>query len=92
MLSAKYHLVPLDKELDPYNETLNKMKVDEVRKWADKVRGQLQIVADLTTDKFTFLAGLRYRQFLIPHIRNYSVPMIDLPIGRQLQYLNERIS
>lgn len=37
------------------------------------------------------LAGARYRKYLIPNIRSYSIPLEGLTIGRQLKYLKERI-
>jgi len=62
----------------------------EVKEWADKVLHQLGKVADLKNDEFIFLAGERYRKYLLPHIRNYKVPLQGLSIGRQLQYLKKR--
>ena len=38
-------------------------------------------------DEFVFLAGDRYRKNLVPHMKNYSVPMKGLGIGKQLKYL-----
>ena len=91
ILSAKYGLLRLDDLVEPYNKTLNEMSVDETKKWADSVLKQLKKVADLEKDEFIFLAGNNYRKFLVPHIKNYQVPLKGLGIGKQLQWLTKKI-
>ena len=92
ILSAKYGLVALDREIEPYELTLNTFSVKEIKTWATRTLEQLKRVANLQEDKFIFLAGERYRKFLIPAIRNYDVPLEGLTIGRQLQYLTGKLS
>jgi hypothetical protein len=92
VLSAKYGLVGLDQEIEPYNETLNDKSVALVKEWAAAVREQIAQVADLGNDRFTFLAGIRYRRFLAPFMRHHRVPMIGLSIGRQLRFLKENVT
>ena len=89
VLSAKYGLVPIDDIIEPYDLTLDSMPTAQVRAWADRVLLQLGEISDLGRDHFVFLAGERYRRFLLPHIRSYEVPLEGLPIGKQLQYLKE---
>jgi len=91
ILSAEYGLLPLDKEIAPYEKTLNKMSVQEIKKWAKNVISQLEERADLQKDEMIFLAGQKYRKYLIPHIRNYKIPMDKLIIGRQLNYLKMKL-
>ena len=45
----------------------------------------------LNKDEFVFLAGNNYRKFLLPHIKNYKIPMLGLGIGKQLKWLTKRI-
>lgn len=90
ILSAKYGLVGLNEEIEPYDKTLVTMPVKEVKEWADKVRNQLSQVADLKKDEFVFLAGINYRKYLIPFIANYKVPLKGLGIGRQLKFLKAK--
>ena len=90
ILSAKYGLVQLDEEIEPYDVTLNKMSARERRNWATKVVSQLQERSDLGNDHFVILAGQRYRQYLLPHLKSYEVPLDGLPIGKQLQVLKEK--
>jgi hypothetical protein len=65
ILSAKYGLLKLDVEIEPYNKTLNEMSSDEIKEWGTSVVNQLKIVSDLNKDEFVFLAGHNYRKFLI---------------------------
>ena len=64
------------------------MGVAQRKEWSARVLDALARKADLANDRFTFLAGLRYRQHLVPHIVNVDVPMEGLGIGRQLQFLS----
>jgi len=89
ILSAKYGLLDLEKEIEPYNLTLNNMKDDEIKLWADKVIESLSKEADLKSDEFIFLAGEKYRKYLIPNIINYKIPLKGLGIGKQLKFLKE---
>jgi hypothetical protein len=87
VLSAKYGLLSLDQVIEPYNLTLNEMPAAEIKVWAERVLVQLRKVSDLEQDRFIFLAGDKYRKYLVPHIRNYEVPMEGKRIGEQLQFL-----
>jgi cytoplasmic iron level regulating protein YaaA (DUF328/UPF0246 family) len=87
ILSAKYGLLDPTTLIEPYEQTLNKMSAAERRAWAKTVLTALKQQADLDNDHFVFLAGARYREGLLPHIRRYSVPMENLSFGKQLQWL-----
>ncbi|PIU24535.1 hypothetical protein COT12_00510 [Candidatus Berkelbacteria bacterium CG08_land_8_20_14_0_20_39_8] len=91
ILSAKYGLLNLTDEVEPYDKTLNKMTSNEIKEWANLVLKQLQKVSDINKDEFVFLAGNNYRKFLLPHIKNYKIPMLGLGIGKQLKWLTKRI-
>ena len=91
ILSAKYGLLSLTDEVEPYDKTLNKMTSNEIKEWTNSVLKQLQKVSDLDNEEFIFLAGNNYRKFLLPHIKNYKIPMLGLGIGKQLKWLTEKI-
>jgi hypothetical protein len=91
ILSAKYGIVELDSEIQPYDKTLNKMNVSEKKEWAKLVLSQLSNYVDLSRDEFTILAGNNYRKYLTPQIKKYNVPMEGLAIGKQLQWLSQRV-
>ncbi len=87
ILSAKYGLVGLDNEIEPYNVTLNTMSAAEIKEWASGVLWQLSQKADLQHDQFVFLAGAKYRKYLAPGMAHVEVPLKGLCIGEQLQRL-----
>jgi len=91
VLSAKYGLVKLDDIIQPYELTLNKMKSEEIQFWANQVLTSLRKEADFNFDQVIFLAGLKYRKYLTPHIKNYTVPLQGLGIGRQLKFLKNKV-
>jgi len=89
ILSAKYGLVPLDEEIEPYDLTLNTMSAKEIKEWSEGVLSALAIQTDLQEDQFIFLAGAQYRKYLLEHMMHVEVPFEGLTIGRQLQKLTE---
>lgn len=87
ILSAKYGLLELDRDVEPYDTTLKNMSRAQVKTWADQVIEQLEELADLKNDHFIFLAGETYRKYLTPHLLSYEIPLRGMTIGKQLQYL-----
>jgi hypothetical protein len=87
ILSAKYGLISLDEEIEPYDLTLNNMSAKEIKNWAKRVLSDLANQADLQQDSFIFLAGAKYRKYLVSHLTHFEVPFAGLPIGKQLQQL-----
>ena len=89
ILSAEYGLVHPETEIQPYEKTLNNMRVGELRAWAQKVHGQLEPHLVGVRAVF-FLAGQRYRQHLEPSLREQGIDMIvlmeGLTIGKQLHW------
>jgi hypothetical protein len=92
VLSAKYGLVALDQQLEPYNDTLNTKRDAEIRQWAQGVLQQLRSKIDLERDTVIFLAGEKYRRHLISQIRHTEIPLSGLTIGRQLQFLKQALA
>jgi cytoplasmic iron level regulating protein YaaA (DUF328/UPF0246 family) len=92
ILSAKYGLLHPDTIIDPYNETLNTMKSGQVKDWAIDVIDQMEGKIDFKNDEIIFLAGERYRKFLLPLCRNAKVPLEGLGIGKQLGWLKKKLN
>jgi hypothetical protein len=90
ILSAQYGLVQPEAVISTYDKTLNNMSVSERRAWAQRVLKDLERYL-ASPDTVVFLAGSRYREFLIPALRGMGVkievPMEGLRIGEQLQWL-----
>ncbi|MBT6225804.1 MAG: hypothetical protein HOI47_04005 [Candidatus Scalindua sp.] len=89
ILSAKYGLLDLEQEIAPYEQTLNNMRVNEVKQWASSVIEQIKKISTIDETEFVFLAGEKYRKYLLPHIKNAQIPLEGLRIGEQLQRLKE---
>jgi hypothetical protein len=91
ILSAKYGLLNLDEEIDPYDETLRDKNRKEKREWAKKVVEQLKRECDANADTFFFLAGKDYYGDLVNCLSNTKILMEGLAIGKRLQWLNEEL-
>jgi len=90
ILSAKYYLLPLDKEIEPYDVTLNKMSIKEKKAWAEEVIKELEDNTDLNNDHFVILAGENYVKFIRDKIKNREEPLKGLSIGRRLSFLKTK--
>jgi len=90
ILSAEYGLLRPDDTISPYEKTLKKMKAHERQAWAERVLAKLRRETDMQADRFIFLAGMPYRENLVPHIAHCEVPMEGLSFGKQLQWLSEK--
>lgn len=92
ILSAKYGLIDLDTEIEPYDLTLNNMNIEKRLKWTKFVYNDL-VKRDMLKNKFIILAGRRYYEFLegmfFKDRINYQILMKDLPIGKRLEWLNK---
>jgi len=106
ILSAHYHLLDLDKEIEPYDVTLSyvspdkrkkkaKLKVltkDEAKRWGQEVLKQLGDVADLKNDKFIFLAGQSYLEPIQNDLTKIEEPLKGIVQGKRPGKLNELLS
>lgn len=94
ILSAKHHLVPMTKELSPYDKTLKEMPADEKEKWGEEVIKQMKSHGiSLDKDKFVFLTGSEYMKPLTKYIpkENIENPMGGKRMGERLKWLNGQI-
>lgn len=66
------------------------MRSSEIREWAEMVIHQLRQISNLDKDEIIFLAGKKYRKYLLPHISDYKILLKGLGIGKQLKYLKNR--
>lgn len=91
ILSAKYGLLNLNDEIATYNGTLNNKPVSDIKIWAEKFVTDLGKMVNLKSDMFVFLAGKKYRKYILPYIRYYKIPLKGLRIGEQLKFLKNKI-
>jgi hypothetical protein len=89
ILSAKYGLLEPSEIIKPYEKTLKTMSGGDRKRWASKTSRQL-LRRLQPGDAVTFLAGEKYREFLVPELisRGYevTVPLEGMSIGYQLQW------
>jgi cytoplasmic iron level regulating protein YaaA (DUF328/UPF0246 family) len=93
ILSAEYGLVPPEKVIAPYENTLNRMPAARRRRWAQQVIDAIEPHLS-KVDHVVFLAGRRYREFLIDYLQDrgivIEVPMERLRFGEQKKWLQEQ--
>ena len=90
ILSAKYGLLELDDNIEPYEQTLNGASKQKRKQWAYMVYRQLQEKGISFDEEAIFLAGENYRYYLIQLFTKAQAPLKGLSIGRQLQYYKQR--
>lgn len=91
ILSAKYGLIPEDMEIEPYNETLNDKSTSERKEWSHNVLQKLENLFSLNEDEFLVLAGVKYNEFILPHLEKYELPLSGLSLGRWIPELESLI-
>jgi len=101
ILSALYHVLDLEQEIEPYDVTLSyispkkktqkaKLRVltkPEARVWGQKVLEQLGKIADLREDKFIILAGKSYIEPIQNGLTNIEEPLKGLRQGERVKFL-----
>ena len=92
ILSAKHHLLALDKVIAPYDVSLQKdiTKKEDRIKWGEKVIEELKKVADIKKDKFIILVGKDYVKPIKDRLVNVELPFDGVRgNGEMLQRLNK---
>jgi hypothetical protein len=92
ILSAKYGLLGVDDEIEPYDETLADKTKQERKLWSDKVLNDLKLRVSLTDDQFIILAGQKYYAHLLAEISAYWLPLHGLRQGERLKTLNRLLA
>jgi len=92
ILSALHGLLRLDEQIEPYEKTLNKMRKAERLECSKKVISQLKELCSIDNTNFTILAGVKYREYILPHLNEYSIPFEGVRFGEQLKQLKELTS
>jgi len=89
ILSAKHYLVPLNTVIKPYDITLNDMSREQRKMWANTTFIKILERYDMQKDKFVFLAGEAYTEFLLPKFK-YKVNLLEgKKIGERMQWLDK---
>lgn len=92
IISAKYGLLPLDKQVTKYNQTLIHASREERIEWGKGVVAQMRRGGvDPENDKFIVLASSAYVEGLCPWLKHMRMPMDGLGIGARLKFLKDRV-
>ena len=94
ILSAKHHLVPLTKTLEPYDKTLKEMPKDEKEKWGEETIKQMRSAGiNPEKDTFVFLTGSEYMKPFNQYIPDSNIenPMGGKRFGERLKWLNSQV-
>lgn len=76
--------------IGPYNYSMIDMSNFMRQMWATDILSNLKKEGcNLSEDEFVIIAGLRYREYLIPSLQNVSIPLNGLNIGEQLSRLKK---
>lgn len=90
ILSALHYLIPLNKEINPYNESLNRMSKKQQDEWGLITVKEIEKLFCIMDTNFVFLAGKNYYNPLIPYLKNYEIPIPNnYSIGARLKWLKE---
>src|SRR5947208_2241786 len=79
ILSAKHGLLPPEKIIPPYDETLNTMSKEQRQKWSRNVSSAL-LEQLHRGDRVVILAGLKYREFISESLREAGYT-IETPVA-----------
>jgi hypothetical protein len=94
ILSAEHGLVKPNRIVDPYETTLNRMMIEDRKRWAEHVDWQMSDL-NVKGDLAFVLAGERYREFLMNRLAirfdAVKIPMEGLQMGEQLSWMKNAL-
>lgn len=89
ILSAKHHLLPIDKVISPYDLTLKDMSADERREWGGVCISMMEKEGIKPSDDVTFLCGEIYLENIREYFNNPKEPLKGLALGESMHWLDE---
>lgn len=91
ILSAKYGLVPDDKVIEPYDQTLNDMTRGQQLEWARKVLLALSHECNIENNTFILLAGSHYCRDIQNHLPYCVLPLAGMRMGERMAFLKSQL-
>lgn len=88
ILSAKHHVLPLSKEINPYNKTLKDCSAEEREEWTKEVVKQLKAKHINFEAKTLFLCGECYIEYLKEYFPNSKSLFDGKGIGEIMHWLD----
>lgn len=94
ILSAEHGLLSPTTIVEPYETTLNRMMIEDRKRWASHVAWQMDDL-NVKGDLAFVLAGERYREFLMNRLSirfdTVKIPMKGLQMGEQLSWMKNAL-
>lgn len=94
ILSAEHGLLDPRTMVEPYETTLNRMMIEDRKRWASHVAWQMEDLG-VKGDLAFVLAGERYREFLMNRLAirfdTVKIPMKGLQMGEQLSWMKNTL-
>lgn len=91
IISAKHGLIPAEKVIAPYEETLNGKSDKHLKHWAYKVIKQADAIGIRRDEEILLLGGENYLKYIRKIYKNAHEPLKGLPLGVRLKFLNDHI-
>lgn len=91
ILSAKHHLLPLSREIAPYNYTLKDAGEDERKEWAEEVIKQMKSHGVDFDAKTYFFCGEAYLKYLRDYFPNRKEMYSGKGIGEIMHWLDSKL-
>lgn len=91
ILSAKHHLLPLSREIEPYNVTLNDASVEERKEWTEEVLKQMKAAHIDFNAKTYFFCCENYIEFLKEYFPNSESIYAGKGIGEIMHWLDDKL-
>jgi hypothetical protein len=92
ILSAKYGLVELEMEIEPYDKSLYDMSITEKEKWAKEVISKLRTKVDVDKCNFIFLTDNSYSEHVCKHLPYFELPLEGLTQEKHLSWYLEMLN
>lgn len=89
ILSAKHYLTDLDKVISPYDLTLKNFSTQQRKDWSNRVYSQMLDKYSLQFDRFMFLAGTDYTEYLMSKFKYKTDVLEGKRIGERMAYLDK---
>lgn len=91
ILSAKHHLLSLNTEIEPYNQTLNDASAEERKEWTEEVLKQMKSKHIDFNAKTYFLCGENYIEYLEEHFKDSKSLYKGKGIGEIMHWLDSKL-
>lgn len=87
VLSGKYHLVTLTKEIEPYDLNLCEQTAEYKEKWAQRVLEDLSLVSNLKDDRYIILCDESYYEGIVHAMERFEIPLAGLNHEERLNFM-----